>query len=53
MSGGIHELRIHIGPGFRIYFGNEGNRFIILLCGGVKSSQKKDIKKAQEFWGGL
>lgn len=47
---GLYELRIHSGPGWRIYFGKEGNSIIILLCGGNKKSQRKDIDKAAKFW---
>lgn len=47
---GVYELRIHFGPGYRIYYGLEGNKIVILLCAGDKSSQKKDIKKAVIFW---
>ena len=47
---GINELRIHYGPGYRIYFGKKGKTIVILLCGGDKSTQKKDIKKAKAFW---
>ncbi len=47
---GIYELRIKYGPGFRIYYGKRGKTVVILLCGGDKSTQKKDIKKAKEFW---
>lgn len=47
---GIYELRIHLGPGFRIYLANRGTKVVILLCGGDKKSQKKDIQKAQEYW---
>lgn len=47
---GLSELRIHYGPGYRVYFGKEGQRVYLLLCGGDKSSQSKDIKKAKDYW---
>lgn len=47
---GVHELRIDFGPGYRVYFGLEGNRLILLLLGGDKSTQQKDIARAKEFW---
>jgi putative addiction module killer protein len=47
---GVHELRIDFGPGYRVYFGLEGRRLVLLLLGGDKSSQTKDIGKAKEFW---
>ena len=50
-SEGILELRFKSkGPGYRIYCGMDGQTLIILLCGGDKSSQKKDFKKAKEYW---
>ena len=50
IAGGVGELRIDIGPGYRIYFGEMKNIIVILLCGGSKSTQKRDIKKAEEYW---
>jgi putative addiction module killer protein len=43
-------LRIDYGPGYRISFGNDGKVLVILLCGGTKRHQEKDIKKAKEYW---
>ena len=50
LSNGIFEVKVPVGPGFRIYFGEKENLFIILLLGGDKSSQKRDIEKAKEYW---
>ena len=47
---GVIELRIHVGPGYRIYCGNHGKHWVILLCAGDKSSQDKDILRAKEMW---
>lgn len=47
---GVKELRIPKGPGYRIYFGEDGDTIVILLTGGGKGSQKKDIEKAKAFW---
>lgn len=46
----MSELRIDFGPGYRIYFGQDGNTLVILLCGGSKKSQRKDIDQATTFW---
>lgn len=47
---GVFELRIYYSSGYRVYFGQEGSAIIILLCGGDKSTQEKDINKAKEYW---
>ncbi|HXV48372.1 MAG TPA: type II toxin-antitoxin system RelE/ParE family toxin [Candidatus Binatia bacterium] len=47
---GAHELRIPFGPGYRVYFGQDGLILVVLLCGGDKRSQKRDIAKAKTLW---
>ncbi len=50
LESGIQELKIDLGPGFRIYFAEDGDTLVVLLCGGDKSSQSKDIEKARAYW---
>lgn len=52
VNDGVFELRFHFGPGYRVYFGfaKEKKQLIILLAGGTKKHQSKDIMKAQEYW---
>ena len=47
---GIQELRIDYGPGYRVYFGQLGSTIVLLLCGGDKSTQSKDIDLAKQYW---
>jgi len=49
LEGGLHEMRIDYGPGYRIYFGYQGHTLIILLLAGDKATQATDIDKARSF----
>ena len=47
---GVSEYKIGFGPGYRIYFGQDGDELVILLCGGAKKTQQKDIQTARMLW---
>ncbi len=47
---GVSELRVDIGSGYRVYFGKQGQALVILLCGGDKTSQQRDIPRAKTYW---
>jgi putative addiction module killer protein len=49
LSGGVSELRVHFGPGYRVYFTQRGHDIVILLAGGGKSTQPKDIQTALQL----
>ncbi len=50
LAGGIYEYKLNFGPGYRIYMGKEGPAMVILLCGGSKKQQNKDIALARKLW---
>jgi putative addiction module killer protein len=47
---GVSALRLDFGPGYRVYFANDGDRLVILLAGGSKRRQQEDIQKARRLW---
>jgi len=47
---GVSELRVDYGPGYRIYFGQQDRALIVLLCGGDKRTQERDIRLAKQYW---
>ena len=47
---GVWELRLHVGPGYRVYFGRDSDTLVVLLCGGAKGSQARDIRRAKRYW---
>ncbi len=50
VGAGVHEYRIDFGPGYRIYFGKDGERLVILVGGGTKKRQQEDIQTALTRW---
>ena len=50
LKDGVFEVKIPYSSGLRVYFGEDGNKIILLLIGGDKKTQNRDIKKAKEYW---
>ena len=50
LGDGVSELKVDFGPGYRVYFGEDGPRVVVLLIGGDKGSQQRDIAKAKDYW---
>ena len=50
VGSGVLEYRVDFGPGYRIYFGRDGDRLVILLAGGTKKRQQRDIDAAHAYW---
>lgn len=50
VGGGVSERRINFGPGYRLYFGRDGDALVILLAGGTKRRQQNDIDTAKDLW---
>ncbi len=50
VGAGVFEARIDFGPGYRVYFGKDGDTLIILLGGGTKKRQQRDIEAARDLW---
>ena len=50
VGSGVFELRLNFGPGYRIYFGEVDRTIVLLLCGGDKSTQTRDIQRAKTYW---
>ncbi|WP_367190292.1 type II toxin-antitoxin system RelE/ParE family toxin [Burkholderia sp. Ed8] len=46
VGAGVSEMRVHVGPGYRVYFVQRGSTLVVLLCGGDKSTQQRDIERA-------
>lgn len=50
VGNGVHELKIDCGPGYRVYFANDGHSLVLILAGGSKKRQSKDVNMAKSFW---
>lgn len=50
VGAGVSELRVDYGPGYRVYFGQQGRTLVVLLCGGDKRTQDRDIRLAKQYW---
>jgi putative addiction module killer protein len=50
VGGGVSEMRIHIGPGYRVYYGQRGEMMYLLISGGDKTRQKRDVARAKAIW---
>ena len=50
LGDGVVESRIHYGPGYRLYYAQQGETLYLLLCGGDKSTQRRDIARAKAYW---
>ena len=50
VGAGVFEVKIDFGPGYRVYFGKDGDEIVILLAGGTKKRQQRDIESAQDRW---
>ena len=50
VGGGVFELRIALGPGLRVYYGLHGQKIVVLIGGGTKRGQSRDIRRAQQLW---
>jgi putative addiction module killer protein len=50
VGAGVFELKVNFGPGYRVYFGKDGHEIVILLGGGTKKRQLRDIEAAQDRW---
>jgi putative addiction module killer protein len=50
LSDGVHELRIDVGPGYRVYYARAGKIVMLILCGGTKRTQDADIERACRYW---